>query len=170
VPDATDRPVGKLEQLEDRSGTRLAGTTRVAVPRGASSAVVRLEGSEHVREFAVGGDLGDRVVVNWSVGPDGLRLTDDAARLLGENGTVPLNGTRELAVAVVLTYEGGTTLTYRQEFDARRTGSGVEVVWPPESSVCRLVVDCGLEGTYLPEEPGIHRDGVDFDVRVATEG
>lgn len=160
VPDATDRPIGKLERLERRSGEQLSGTTRVGVPSGASNAIVRLEGDGVVREFAVEDGLGDRLAANWTVGPDGLRLTDDDVQPLGENGSVPLNGTTEFAVAVVLTYEGGATLTYRQEFDARRTDDGVAVVWPPASSVCRLVVDCGLEGTYLPDHPNEHFDGV----------
>jgi hypothetical protein len=160
VPDATDRPIGKLERLELRSGERLSGTTRVGIPTGASSAILRLEGDGEVREFVVEGELDDRLAANWTVGSDGLRLTEDGVRALGENGSVPLNDTTEFAVAVVLTYEGGATLTYRQEFDARRSTDGVEAVWPPESSVCRLVVDCGLEGTYLPDHPDEHLDGV----------
>ncbi|SDM51691.1 Dolichyl-phosphate-mannose-protein mannosyltransferase [Haloarchaeobius iranensis] len=160
VPDATDRPIGKLERLELRSGEQLSGTTRVGVPRGASSAIVRLEGDGEVREFAVEGAVDGSLAANWTVGPDGLRLTDDDVQALGGDRSVPLNGTTEFAVAVVLTYEGGATLTYRQEFDARRTDDGVQVVWPPASSVCRLVVDCGLEGTYLPDHPDEHFDGV----------
>ncbi len=163
VPDATDRPIGKLERLEIRSGEQLSGTTRIAVPSGANSAIVRLEGDGEVREFVVEDGLGERLAANWTVGPDGLRLTEDGVRALGENGSVPLNDTTEFAVAVVLTYDGGATLTYRQEFDARRTADGVAVVWPPESSVCRLVVDCGLEGTYLPDHPDEHLGGVWMD-------
>ncbi len=160
VPDATDRPIGKLERLELRSGEQLSGTTRVGVPSGASSAIVRLEGDGEVREFVVEEALDDRLVANWTVGPEGLQFAEDGVRALGEDGPVPLNDTTEFAVAVVLTFDGGATLTYRQEFDARRTAHGVEVVWPPESSVCRLVVDCGLEGTYLPDHPDEHLDGV----------
>ncbi len=169
VPDSTDRPIGKLARLEVRSGERLDGTTRVAVPSGANGALVRLAGDGEVREFVVEDDLGDRLVTNWTVGPDGLGLADeDGLRALGENGSVPLNGTTEFAVAVVLTYDGGATLTYRQELDARRTTAGVEVVWPPEESVCQLVVDCGLEGTYVPDHPDEHIDGVWMEGTLVT--
>jgi hypothetical protein len=164
VPDSTDRPIGKLERLEPRSGDRLAGTTRVAVPQGANGVIVRLEGEGEVREFVVERDPGDRLAVDWAVTPDGLALADGQdVRALGENGSVPLNETTEFAVAVVLSYDGGATLTYRQEFGARRTADGVQAIWPPESSVCRLVVDCGLDGTYLPDHPDEHIDGVWMD-------
>ncbi|WP_435349462.1 hypothetical protein [Haloarchaeobius sp. HRN-SO-5] len=165
TPDPGERPTPKLERLDVRSGDTLRGTTRVAVPAGANSAIVRLEGGGEVQEFAVDGTGSDRLAVNWTLSPDGLRVDDGSLRPIGEGGGVPLNGSDELAVAVVLTYDGGATLTYRQEFDARvvdGTGeeSGVEVVWPPEQSVCRLVTDCGLDGTYLPEHPDEHVDGV----------
>jgi hypothetical protein len=47
-------------------------------------------------------------------------------------------------------------------------GEGVEAVWPPERSTCRLVTECGNEGTYLPDEPDTHPEWVVFETDAET--
>ncbi|WP_439026282.1 ArnT family glycosyltransferase [Haloarchaeobius sp. DT45] len=160
TPDEDERVVGKLTRLSVREGESLRGTTRVGVPTGAQSAVIRIEAGDSVQEFYLNDPVGEQVSVNWTVGPDGLRVTDENIRALGQGGALAVNGTQELAVAIVLSYDGGSTLTYRQEFETRVRGERVQVVWPAETSVCRLTLDCGLRGTYLPEHPEEHLDGV----------
>ncbi|OYR85523.1 hypothetical protein DJ71_07680, partial [Halorubrum sp. E3] len=85
----------------------------------------------------------------------------------------------EAIVTVTLVDPTGSTFTYRQEAAVRAAGggeaggseaggtadAGVEVVWPPERSVCRLVTECGTEGTYLPEDPDAHAEWVVFETR-----
>jgi hypothetical protein len=67
---------------------------------------------------------------------------------------------------VTLAQADGSTLTYRQETTVRTNDGGVEAVWPPERYVCPLVTDCGTEGTYLPDDPDAHFDGVWFETRM----
>jgi hypothetical protein len=71
-------------------------------------------------------------------------------------------------VTVTLVQPDGSTLTYRQEATVRTDGDRVSVVWPPERSVCRLVTDCGTEGTYLPDDPDAHPPWVVFETRVTA--
>ena len=71
-----------------------------------------------------------------------------------------------MVLTVTLAQNDGSTLTYRQEATVRTNANDVEVVWPPERYVCPLVTDCGTEGTYLPNEPDAHRDGVWFETRI----
>ena len=77
-------------------------------------------------------------------------------------------------VSVTLFAPDGSTFTYRQEATVRTDGdevvgngsvADVEVVWPPERSVCRLVTECGSEGTYLPHQPDEHAEWVVFETR-----
>jgi len=163
TPNPDRHVIPKLEPLEVRSGTRVDGSTTVGVPDRVGHARVRLEteGGGHADYTVM--DPGDEVTVGWS-------LAGGSARLDAADEPVAVDRTDTLVVTVTLVGPDGATLTYRQEATVRTGDGRVEVVWPPERSVCPLVRDCGTEGTYLPEEPGIHRDGVDFDVRVATEG
>jgi hypothetical protein len=70
---------------------------------------------------------------------------------------------------VTLVQPDGSTLTYRQEASVRATGETVEVIWPPERTVCPLTTDCGREGTYIPDRPDLHFDGVFFDVALESD-
>ena len=64
---------------------------------------------------------------------------------------------------------GGATVSYRQELPVRTRGDRVEVVWSPETRVCRLAPDCGYEGTYLPGR-GDYLDGVVVESSANTSG
>nr|WP_233127183.1 glycosyltransferase family 39 protein [Halorubrum sp. SD612] len=176
-PDAGVVP--KLEPLDRRSGDRIDAETTVGVPDRVARARVRVD----PRRGAPGGpdrasytvsDPGDSLAVDWAVTPDGARLPGAAAAGDGtretESAPVPFDPDGDvLAVTVTLVDPAGATYTYRQEVTVRVTegdGAGaerVEAVWPPERSTCRLVTECGNEGTYLPDEPGTHPEWVVFE-------
>ncbi|WP_049926793.1 DUF7846 domain-containing protein [Natronomonas moolapensis] len=151
-----------LETLELRRGTALAGETVVGVPPRVARATVRLESETGASsEYAVS-DPGGSIAVPWSIDRDAARLTaaDDAVRV---------GGTDTVVLTVTLVQPDGGTLTYRQETTVRTDLEGVEAVWPPERSVCPLVTACGNEGTYLPDRPDAHRDGVSFETRLGPQ-
>ncbi|EMA61181.1 ArnT family glycosyltransferase [Halorubrum lipolyticum] len=188
TPDPTRHVAPKLEPLDVREGGRVEATTTVGVPERVESARIRVEavrgGSEETAGdagTAVGDGFASSVVtdpdgslsVDWSVGPDGVRLAG------APNATVPIAPEGdEVIVTVTLVDPAGSTFTYRQEAAVRVAGGDVadegvegdgvegdrvEVVWPPERSVCRLVTECGTEGTYLPEDPDAHAEWVVFE-------
>jgi hypothetical protein len=164
TPNPNRHVAPKLESLDVREGARIDASTTVGVPDRVQRAVVRLEtdrGDGHA-EYDVS-DPDDSLAVDWSVGPDGARLAGDP------NATVPIDPEGdEVIVTVTLVDPAGSTFTYRQEATVRSTdegidGDGVEVVWPPERSVCRLVTECGTGGTYIPDDPDAHAEWVVFE-------
>ncbi|GAA0548959.1 glycosyltransferase family 39 protein [Halorubrum ejinorense] len=168
-PDVRVTP--KLEPLDRRSGSRIDAETTVGVPDRVARAQVRvdprrgaLDGPDHA-SYTVS-DLGDSLAVDWAVTPEGVRLPGAAAA--GDPDAaepVPFDPEGDVvAVTVTLVDSAGSTFTYRQEVTVRVTQDGtVEAVWPPERSTCRLVTECGNEGTYLPDEPDAHPDWVVFE-------
>ena len=161
TPDPDRHVAPKLEALEVRRGETLAGETVVGVPPRVTRATVRLESETGASsEYGIS-DPGESIAVPWSIDRDAARLTaaDGAPSVrVGETDTVVLT--------VTLVQPDGGTLTYRQETTVRTGLDGVEAVWPPERSVCPLVTECDTEGTYLPDDPDAHREGVSFDVRL----
>ncbi|OYR86442.1 hypothetical protein DJ72_02395, partial [Halorubrum distributum] len=125
-------------------------------------------------------DLGDSLAVDWAVTPEGVRLSDAAATGDADAAEpVPFDPEGDVvAVTVTLVDPAGATFTYRQEVTVRVTEGGeagadgerVETVWPPERSTCRLVTECGNEGTYLPDEPDAHPDWVVFETAATGTG
>ena len=172
TPNPDEQVTAKLEPLSVREGPVLAGTTRVGVPRNVASARVGLSTIESGRngtqiEKSVL-DPDEAITVEWRVDPEGATVTAvDGAATAGES--LSLASTDELVMTVTLVQPDGSTLTYRQEATVRTTDSEVQVIWPPERSVCLLVTDCGREGTYLPNQPGVHRDGVSFETALREE-
>ncbi|WP_280535569.1 glycosyltransferase family 39 protein [Halopenitus sp. POP-27] len=189
-PDQHVRP--KLEALDVRRGSTLTARTTVGVPDRVSRARVRL--SSETGESAYLGygiaDPGESLTVDWRLTPEGVELPG-AEAAGGEptdsgSGTIPIGEDAETVVlTITLVQPDGGTLTYRQEATVRPTEAGaeadgdgggettddaVEVIWPPERSVCTLVRECGTDGTYIPDDPDAHLDGVDFEATVrATE-
>jgi len=181
TPDSDRRVSPKLESLDVREGARIDATTTVGVPERVETARVRME---TVRGDGEGDDFARHVVtdpkgslsVDWSIGPDGARLAG------APNATVPIDPEGdEVVVTVTLVDPTGSTFTYRQEATVRVASGGVEageaeggeaegveVVWPPERSVCRLVTECGTAGTYLPEKPDAHAEWVVFETDAET--
>ncbi|MFC7186862.1 glycosyltransferase family 39 protein [Halorubrum yunnanense] len=166
TPDPNRRVTPKLESLAVREGERVDAATTVGVPARVQRAVVRLEttrgepvgGAETVRAEYDVRDPDGSLAVGWSLTPDGARL--DGA----PNATVPIDPAGdEVIVTVTLVDAAGSTFTYRQEATVREPDGSVEVVWPPERSVCRLVTECGTEGTYIPGDSGVHPEWVAFE-------
>ncbi|CDK39584.1 uncharacterized protein BN903_136 [Halorubrum sp. AJ67] len=92
-------------------------------------------------------------------------------RLAGApNGSASIDPAGDVAIlTVTLVAPDGSTFTYRQEATVRTLDSDrVEVVWPPERWVCRLVTECGSEGTYLPDKSGVHSEWVVFETVAET--
>ena len=161
TPDPSRQVDPKLESLAVREGARVDATTTVGVPERVATAQVRVEtvraDGDAVAQYAVS-DPDGSLTVDWSVRPEGARLAG------APNTTVPVAAAGdEVLVTVTLVDPTGATFTYRQEATARVQGDRVEVVWPPERSVCRLVTACGTEGTYLPDDPGAHAEWVAFE-------
>lgn len=170
TPDPNRRVAPKLEALDVREGARVEATTTVGVPDRVQRAVVRLETArgDGRAEYDVN-DPDGSLAADWSLTPEGARLAG------APNATVPFDPDGdEVTVAVTLVDPAGSTFTYRQEATVRAVGgdeesaetgaeAGVEAVWPPERSVCRLVTQCGTGGTYLPDDPDAHADWVVFE-------
>ena len=161
TPSADRHVTPKLEPLDVRRGATLDGEAVVGVPSRVAHARVRLESETGgTAEYAVA-DPDGSITVPWSI-------DRDAARLLAADSapSVRVGGADTVVLTVTLTQPDGGTLTYRQEATVRTGIDGVEVVWPPERSVCPLVTDCGNEGTYLPDDSDAHRAGVSFETRL----
>jgi hypothetical protein len=152
--------VPKLEPLEVRRAEALDARTVVGVPDRVTRASVRVEANSEYASYSVA-DPGESVAVNWSLEGDRARL--EAAET---DSAIELDETDTVTVLVTLYQPDGSTLTYRQEATVRTSGDDVGVVWPPERYVCPLVTDCGTEGTYLPNDPDAHIDGVSFETRI----
>lgn len=168
TPEAAQQVDPKLEPLAVKRGSKQRFTTTVGVPDRVDHARVRLEttsGDGTVKRAI--GEPGDSLAIEWTADADTVRMPaadgDDSLELVG---------TQTVVLQVTLVQPGGGTLTYRQEVALRSgsatSGETVEVVWPPDRYVCTLVTDCGNRGTYLPDEPDAHRDGVEFRTRVDT--
>ncbi|RLM76266.1 hypothetical protein DVK07_00755 [Halorubrum sp. Atlit-26R] len=183
--DPEARVTPKLESLDRRSGPTLDATTTVGVPDRVARAQVRVDprrgaagGPDHV-SYTVS-DPGDSLAVDWAVTPEGVRLPGAAATGDADAAEpVPFDPEGDVvAVTVTLVDPTGATFTYRQEVTVRVTEGGeagaaeerVEAVWPPERSTCRLVTECGNEGTYLPDEPDAHPDWVVFETDATGTG
>ena len=182
--DPEARVTPKLEPLDRRSGARLDAETTVGVPDRVARAQVRVDprrgapgDPDHV-SYTVS-DLGDSLAVDWAVTPEGVRLPGAASAGDADAAEpVPFDPDGDVvAVTVTLVDPTGATFTYRQEVTVRMTeggetdadGARVEVVWPPERSTCRLVTECGNEGTYLPDDPDAHPDWVVFETAAEAE-
>jgi hypothetical protein len=170
TPNPDQHVTPKLERLSVREGARLDGRTRVGVPARVQSARVRLTTGEGARSGEQAthsiAEPGETIAVEWAVDPTGARVTAVDGSAVDDPRTVPFADADEIVLTVTLVQPDGSTLTYRQEAAVRPTDDGVEVIWPPERSVCPLVTDCGREGTYLPDNPDIHRDGVSFETEL----
>ena len=170
TPDPDRHVEPKLEPLDVRAGPTLAAETTVGVPDRVTTARVRLAtaggGAGEYAEYAIE-DPDGSVTVDWSLTPEGARLGGDP----GTDAAVPLpaDDATVVVVRVTLVQPDGATFTYRQAATVRTVDGRVEVVWPPERSVCRLVTECGNEGTYLPDDPDAHPDWVAFETAVEAD-
>lgn len=151
--------IPRLTELSLRSASGFAGETTVGVPERVSHAYVRLQVAGQTSSYRVASPEND-ITVNWT-------LTDEGAQLARFNESMSLvaNPTT-VRLSIRLVTPDGATLTYGQEVSVRTTGDEVEVLWPPIRRVCPLVDRCGRSGTYLPNRPEEHLEGVAFDVAI----
>lgn len=170
VPDPAEREVNPvLAQLDVRDATRFQGTTTVGVPDGVTHASVRLEVDDQTTGYTLR-TVDEEITVQYEMDRDEVTLlqstnaTSENASALVRHGGVPVDDAEEVVLLVRLVQSEGQTLTYRQEVSVRQTVRGLQVIWPPERTVCPIVDRCGYEGTYIPDEPEQPVDGVFFDV------
>jgi hypothetical protein len=133
-----------LTPLSVERGERVAATTTLGVPARAT----RAQASVVTETETVRSDVGrvdGPVTVNWTVGADGVAVTNHGAASTAEVPT----GISEVTLLVTFVDPQGTTVTYRQTVSVERTGAGVRVIWPPETRICSLTTDCGREGIYV---------------------
>jgi hypothetical protein len=168
TPNPYDRVVPKLEALDVREGSRLDAETTVAVPDRVDRARIRLETAGRSPDSGVPGgservgytvtDPDGSLTVDWSLDGDAARLAE------APNTPIPIDPDGDVVTATItLVDPSGSTFTYRQETTVRASSEGIEAVWPPERSICRLVTDCGNEGTYIPDDPNTHAEWVVFE-------
>jgi hypothetical protein len=165
TPDPTERVTPKLERLRVREASAFDAEMQVGVIRGVDSVTVRIAANGTVHEYAVDRErLGDELAVEWELTPRGVRASgENLTRVVGDGEYVPVNGSEDVAVTVTMIQQGGASVTYREDV-AVRTGDGtVEVIWPPERSVCNIALNCGSEGTYLPERPDTRVEGASIN-------
>jgi len=172
TPDPSDGVRTAVERLRVRDGSHHEVHTTVGVV--GSPSTVRLvagdpdEPGTTVAAYEVTADPTGDLTVGWLIGPGRARVIGEEFEPRGDgNGTVRFKGTTRLALVVTFVQEGGATVSYRQALTVRAAGNRVELVWPPETRVCRLTPDCGHEGTYLGGE-GEYLDGVRVDTTVRT--
>jgi hypothetical protein len=160
TPDPEERVYPILERLDRREAPSVSARTSVRIPDRITSVSVSVETDGSVRRYRYESNPPDVLAVDWTLTPEGVQVeNDDLATGDGPPAPVPTDG-GEVALAVTIAEPGGGTLTYREELLVRSTGDGVEVLWPPASSACLLVTECGLEGTYVPDEPVTRPGGI----------
>jgi hypothetical protein len=161
-PDPHDRVYPVLERIRLKEGPELTARTEATVPDRIVRASVAVSNGETVRRYDYAGDPPDALAVNWTIAPDGVAVAGEnlTPRAEGHGDPLPITGTDEIALTVTITEPGGGTLTYREAVTVRTTDRGVQAVWPPETSVCIAVTECGLEGTYVPDRPDTRPDGI----------
>ncbi|ELY65610.1 ArnT family glycosyltransferase [Natronococcus jeotgali] len=167
-----DDLVPTLQLLTVREGESFEGETVVGLPERVDRATVRLETADGNASYRID-DPDDRIAVEWgleSSGADGgvARLNASEA----DSATVPFEEADEVVLTVTLVQETGVsaTFTYRQETAVRATADGLEAIRPSERTACRLVEDCGTEGTYLPDESTSHAEWVTFETGLEPDG
>mgnify|MGYP000515272976 CR=1 FL=1 len=119
-------------------------TTTLGVPRGATSASVRVETREGYARYRLPAD--GETVVDWHVG-DRVRVR--GAEVRGGSPPAVPPGASEVDLAVTYATRSGATVTYRQEVTVDREDGETRLLWPPETRVCRLRTECGHESTWV---------------------
>ena len=152
TPEVNERdPVeAAVEPLSVRSGERFRIRTTVGVVGNAESATVRLSGPEGAINYGVTNVSGETTAVEWLVERGRARAGSDGLERYSDQRWITYRDADEIALAVTYVQPGGSTVTYRQQLSVETTTDDVRLLWPPKTSVCRLVTDCGTEGTYVP--------------------
>lgn len=171
TPDPTEHVTPRLEETSRLRRQRLAARTAVGIP----DRIVRVDAAitvdDTIRRYRYTEPIPSEIVIPWRVTSEramidvansGFQHADD-----GNDASVAIDGPAEMVLSVTITAPSGGTLTYREELRVRPDGTTVEVLWPPADSTCRLVTDCGFEGTYLPDQPETRPDGITLNTTLA---
>jgi hypothetical protein len=148
--DAETEPiVPTVERLRVRTGDRHRLVTTVGRVEGAESVSIRLATDSESALYGVDSLPPERLTVEWVLTPGRAELAGSNLRRYSDIGNITFEGTDELVLTVTFTQPGGSTVTYRQAVSVSERNGAVRVIWPPQTQVCRLVTDCGTEGTYV---------------------
>lgn len=155
-----DRVTPVLERVRLVAGESVTARTTVAVPDRIIDLRASIRVGDRVRRYDYAGELAGDVALNWTVARSGVTLSHPDVTAGGDDVDLSIDAPTEVVLTVTITEPGGGTLTYREAAMVRPTEAGVEVLWPPASSVCTLVTECGTEGTYLPGHPETRPTGI----------
>jgi len=143
----------------------------VTVPARITSATVSVDGLGDIRRYRYEGDPPDTLAVDWTLAPEGVTVAHPNLTARSDAEPEPIDEPEEVALTITITEPGGGTLTYREEVLVRPAddGDGVAALWPPSSSVCVLVTECGLDGTYVHDRPDTRPDGIEMNTTLRNE-
>ncbi|WP_396612426.1 glycosyltransferase family 39 protein [Haloferax sp. S1W] len=151
---AEDSVTPELTHLHVVSGERVAARTTLGAPEGTRTVSVRVESDGEYARYDV--PMAESHTVEWDITPAGVRVTNYPRAAGAERVPIP-RGASEVDLVVTYVGDFGETVTYRQTASVERSGGEVRVIWPPETHVCRLTLECGSEdlwvgpdGEYLP--------------------
>ncbi|SDM84575.1 Dolichyl-phosphate-mannose-protein mannosyltransferase [Halogranum gelatinilyticum] len=157
-----------LVPLEVLEGDRVEATSTLGTPAQASAATVRLETEEDYARYTVD-DVGESVRVDWAITADSARVSN-LPRAGGAAELAVPDGASEVDLVVTFVTESGATVTYRQEATVDSRGDEVRALWPPETRVCRLTTECGMDRTYVgPDGDYLSGVSVETDARAVNE-
>lgn len=164
----------RIVSLRELRGERVAAETVVGVPQNARSASVRIEttadGGDAYGRYLVSPnavDGGGTIPVQWVITPSGARVTSHEHA--GGSAPVPVpDDAGEVDLVVTFVDESGASVSYRQEVTLAVEGGEVVALWPPETRVCRLRTECGMEGTWVGPG-GDYVDGVSVETSARVE-
>jgi hypothetical protein len=155
-----------IQPLDVETGESLEGQTRVGVVGRPST--VRLEIADRSVVYKTTGEHTETLTVPWQINPGSVRVTGDRFDPRGP-ASIQYEGAAELAIVVTFVQQGGATVSYRQTLTLRTSGGQVELIWPPQTQICRLTTDCGSESTYIPGG-GDYLQGAMINSTLATAG
>jgi len=139
----------RLRPLRVETGQRHRIRTTVGRVVGTETVSIRLASGNDTVQYGVERLPPETLTVDWEVAPGEAYLTGENLRRYSDDDRVTFEGTTELILTITFTQTGDSTVTYRQEVPVRSQDDQVAVIWPPERQVCRLVTECGTEGTYI---------------------
>ncbi|QIB74676.1 glycosyltransferase family 39 protein [Halogeometricum borinquense] len=147
------RPVNSdIQRLRVLSGSAVNATTTVGIPVNAESVSVRIETTAGYARYRVPASMraNETIPVEWVITAEGARIRNLDFASGPAGATVPLpDGASEVDLVVTFVGQGGASVTYRQEATLSAVEEEIQVLWPPETRVCRLTTECGTEGTWV---------------------
>lgn len=168
TPDPTDHVIPRLESTRRVTSRQLTAETTVRIPDRITHVDIGLSNGEIIHRYAHTEHLPARLVVHWKITRDSATIAGPSVspRTSEDSRPVPIETTGELSLIITITEPGGGTLTYREDLLIRPSNRSIEVVWPPSSSVCLLVTDCGTEGTYIPDHLETRPTGIRMNTTI----